>query len=101
MTSTGECQPPALARRSISLRGSTEPAPESVYCQPSRSLLFFRQVELGRAGEGPCFPLKSSAGLVRPASQIVEGRAFLRSPRHKFFRSRECVRRAKGSGSTV
>src|SRR6267143_3733240 len=70
MTSIGECQPPALARRSISLRGSTEPAPESVYCLPSRSLLFFRQVELGRAGEGLCFPLKSSAGLVRPAPRL-------------------------------
>src|ERR1700675_4789121 len=76
MTSTGEYQPPALARPSISLRGSTEPAPESVYCLLSRSLLFFRQVELGRAGEGLRFPLKSTAGLVRPAYQIVEGRAF-------------------------
>src|ERR1700674_1248246 len=103
MTSTGECQPPALARRSISSLGSTEPAPESVYCLLSRSLLFFRQVELGRAGESPCFPLKSSAGLVRPAYQIVEGRAFS-APQDTNFsgagnaydRQSEVVQRCKG-----
>src|SRR6478736_375966 len=78
MTSTEGCQPPALVIRNISLQGSTELVLESVYCLLSLTLLFFLPSRAGQA-QTPFKSVsslsKSNAGLVRPAYQIVEGRA--------------------------
>ena len=67
----------ALGRRGISFQTSVLWVLESVYCLLSRSLLFFPPSRAGqrRVSRLRVVPLKSNAGLVRPAYQIVEGRA--------------------------
>ena len=56
---------------------------------------FFTQVELGRGGRRSVLPSQVQCGVSETRISDCRGSGVLRSPRHKFFRSRECVRPAK------